>query len=219
MSGMSKTVTNQVLVFPRSIFNDVFSLLFWDAVQDQINAIESTFSWLDSPEAENSNDWVQAIPCAFIRDDDGRRRVLRRINDESRDDLKGKLSLIVGGHIDDKRENDSFRLTVTFNLLRELEEEVGLFTEEDPLPIGVIVDASSNAASRHVAFIHETTANDVSLDAPEEFMPRSKFSGIFMDKSQLVEKINHFDPWSKTLIEDYVCRGELNPIPRQTSFA
>ena len=216
---MNNTEANEVLVFPRSIFDGVFSLLAWETVQDQVDAIESTFSWLARPEAESSNVWVQAIPCALIRDDDGRCCVLRRINDESRDDLKGKLRLIVGGHIDDKRENDSFGLTVKFNLLRELEEEVGLFTEEDPLPIGVIVDASSNAASRHVAFIHETTANDVSLDAPEEFMPRSKSSGIFMDESQLVEKINHFDPWSKMLIEDYVCRGELDPIPRQTSFA
>ena len=216
---MNNTEANEVLVFPRSIFGGVFSLLFWDAVQDQINAIESSFSWLERPEAEISDDWVQAIPCALIRDDEGRFCVLRRINDENRDDLKGKLSIIVGGHIDDRRENDSFRLTVTFNLLRELEEEVGLFTEEDPIPIGVIVDASSNAASRHVAFIHETTANHVSLSAPEEFMPRSKYSGVFMDEAELAEKIDDFDPWSKMLIEDYVCRGELDPIPRQTSFA
>ena len=50
-------------------------------------------------------------------------------------------------------------------------------------------------------------------------MPRSKYSGVFMDEAELAEKIDDFDPWSKMLIEDYVCRGELDPIPRQTSFA
>ena len=168
---MNNTKVDEFLVFPRSIFDGVFSLLLWDTVQDQVDAIEDSFSWLDRPEAERSDDWVQAIPCALIRDDEGRCCVLRRINSDSRDDLRGKLSLIVGGHIDEKRESDSFRLTVTFNLLRELAEEVGLFAQENPRPIGVIVDASSHAASRHVAFIHETTANNVSLDAPEEFMP------------------------------------------------
>ena len=216
---MNNTEANEVLVFPRSIFDGVFSLLSWETVQDQVDAIESSFSWLDRPVAESSDDLVQAIPCAIIRDDEGRCCVLRRIKDESRDDLRGKLSLIVGGHIDDQRENDSFRVTIAFNLVRELKEEVGLHPEEDPRPIGIIVDASSNAASRHVAFIHETTANHVSLSAPEEFMPRSKYSGVFMDEAELADKIDDFDPWSRLLIEDYVCRGELDPIPRQTSFA
>lgn len=210
---------NQVLVFPRSIFNGVFSLLLWDDVQDQVDAIESSFTWLNRPVAELSDDWVQAIPCALIRDGEGRCCVMRRIRGESRDDLKGKLSLIIGGHIDEKSNTDSFRLIVKINLLRELEEEVGILTVEDPRPIGIIVDASSNAASRHVAFIHETTSDYVSLGAPEEFMPRSKYSGVFMDETQLIKNVDDFDPWSKILIEDYVCRGELAPSPRQAAFA
>ena len=215
---MSNKEANEVLVFPRSIFEGVFSLLFWDAIQDQVNAIESSFSWLERPQAEISDEWVQAIPCALIRDDDGRCCVLKRTNHESRDDLRAKLSLIVGGHIDEKLESISFRGAVTGNLIRELEEEVGIFAKENPSPIGVIIDASSNTASRHVAFIHETTANHVSVDAPEEFMLRSKYSGVFMDGIQLTEKIDDFDPWSRLLIEEYVCRDELVPRPRQTSF-
>ncbi|MYA60768.1 MAG: hypothetical protein F4X40_09510 [Chloroflexi bacterium] len=216
---MSNTKAEEVLVFPRSIFNGVYSLLFWDAVQDQVDAIETSFAWLNRPEAEISDHWVQAIPCAVVRDDEGRCCVLRRIRGESRDDLKGKLSLIIGGHIDEKRETASFRMTLTFNLLRELAEEIGLYPQQNPHPIGVIIDASSTAASRHVAFIHETKANDVSLDAPEEFMLASKYSGVFMDQTQLVEKIENFDPWSKMLIEDYVCRDKLERLPRQFALA
>ena len=49
-------------------------------------------------------------------------------------------------------------------------------------------------------------------------MLRSKYSGVFMDGIQLTEKIDDFDPWSRLLIEEYVCRDELVPRPRQTSF-
>ena len=211
------STNNAVLVFPREIFNEVFSLLSWDSIQDRIEEIEDSFSWLARPEAESSEDVVQAIPCVLIRDEEGRCCVLKRVN-EARKDLGGKLSLIVGGHIDYENEDQTFRDTVTINLLRELEEEVGVLVAEGPRPIGVIVDASSTAASRHVAFVHETTANSISPRAPEEFVSRSKFTGVFMNEGELAEKINEFDPWSRVLIEDYVCLHSAKPSPRQFSF-
>ena len=213
------TVANdqEVLVFPRKIFDDVFSLRPWETVQDRIEEIEASFEWLERPAAEISREWVQAIPCTLIRDHSGRFCVLRRVN-QSRDDLKNKLSLVIGGHIDHKCEDGTFRSAVTANLIRELEEEVGVLTSDDPSPIGVIVDDSSHSASRHVAFVHEILANDVSPDAPEEFMPHSKMSGIFMDARELADRIHRFDPWSRMLIEDYVCRDVMHPEPRQFSL-
>ena len=208
---------NKVLVFPRSIFGEAFSLLPWDSIQRQIEEIESSFLWLDRPEAERSNDWVQAIPCAVIRDDGGNCCVLRRIQN-SRNDLSRKLSLIVGGHIDHSHDLASFQTAMSFSLKRELEEEVGIRTEETPHPVGVIIDDSSIEASRHAAFLHEMIADQVSPNAPEEFMVRSKFSGKFMTASQLAEMRDDFDPWSKLLIEGYICLGDLSPRPRQRSL-
>ena len=44
------TVTaNKTLVFPRGIFDTGLSLFPWDSIQLQIEAIESTFSWLSRP--------------------------------------------------------------------------------------------------------------------------------------------------------------------------
>ena len=91
MEPIRTVAINRVLVFPRTVFKDVFSLLSWDAIQDQIDTIEASFSWLDRSEAELSDDWVQAIPCALIRDDEGRCCVLKRTNHESRDDLKWEI--------------------------------------------------------------------------------------------------------------------------------
>ena len=208
---------NQVLVFPRAIFGDVFSLLPWDSIQEQIEEIESTFSWLHRPDAELSLHLVQAIPCGFIRDHEGRYCVLRRV-ENSRNDLNRKLSLVVGGHIDKPHKDSSFRATMSLNLMRELDEEVGIRPEEPPRPVGVIIDDSSIQASRHVAFLHEITSEQVLPRAPEEFAVRSKYSGTFMPAARIAEMSHGFDPWSRLLIEEYVCRGDVRPQARQRSL-
>lgn len=211
------TVKQQVLVFPRSIFQNVFSLLNWDDAQVHINRVEASFAWRDRDDAEQSTNWIQAIPCAIIQDSEDRWCVLRRVKD-SRDDLSSKLSLIVGGHIDDVSRNVSFREVLHAALLREIEEEVGILPSEKPRPIGIIIDESSKQASRHAAFVHEMKADGIFLKAHEEFSNRSKFTGTFMERGELAERLNGFDPWSRILIEDYLCKEDLPPPARQSSF-
>ena len=208
---------NRVLVFPRLIFDDVFSLVPWDSIQAKIVEIEKSFSWLERLHAERSVNLVQAISCAFIRNSDGECCVLRRVQ-SSRSDLNKKLSLIIGGHIDESHSHGSFHTAMSINLRRELEEEVGILLVESPCPVGVIIDNSSIGASRHVAFLHEVTAEQVSVKAPEEFTTRSKFSGEFMAGSELAERRDEFDPWSKLLIEEHICPEVVRPQPRQFSF-
>ncbi|MDE2718765.1 MAG: hypothetical protein OXI33_17370, partial [Chloroflexota bacterium] len=146
--------TSDVLVFPREIFGSVFSLLPWESIQSHIDEIEESFSWLHRLEAEQSDDMVQAIPCVLIRDSEGRYCVFRRVK-EDRTDLSKKLSLIIGGHIDQTADRDSFLSAMARNLSREIDEEIGIRAEEPPRPVGVIIDGSSIVASRHVAFLHE----------------------------------------------------------------
>jgi predicted NUDIX family phosphoesterase len=209
--------TNRVLVFPREIFHDAFSLLPWDSIQEEIEEIEKAFAWLERPDAERSTDLVQAIPCAFIRDHDGKCCVLRRVQN-ARDDLNEKLSLIVGGHVDELPYHPTFKTAMSVTLERELEEEVGIIPVEPSHPVGVIIDNSSVEASRHVAFLHETTAERVSTKAKEEFKIRSSLTGEFMAASELAWKRDDFDPWSKLLIEEHICPGDVRPKPRQFSF-
>ena len=123
---------NRVLVFPRAIFDEEFSLLPWDSIQEKIAEIESSFSWLARHTAEQSKELVQAIPCAFIRNRNGRFCVLRRVQ-TPRKDLSKKLSLVVGGHIDNSRDHNTFQASMYSNLMRELEEEVGIGATENPL--------------------------------------------------------------------------------------
>ena len=208
---------SEVLVFPREIFGPVFSLIPWRSIQSHIEEIERSYSWLSRPRAEVSHDMVQAIPCVIIRDSRNKYCVFRRVGEDRRD-LNKKLSLIIGGHIDDSNNRDSFQAVMLCNLNREIEEEIGIRPEEPPRPIGVIIDGSSNAASRHVAFLHEMSAEHVTPQAPEEFTKRSKFTGEFMAPSHLGGLSRQFDPWSRMVIEEYLCPSQVRHKPRQGSF-
>ena len=208
---------NKVLVFPRAIFSDAYSLLSWDAIQDQLGEIEGSFCWMERANAELSLDFVQAIPCAFVSDSAGRYCVLRRV-ENTRADLNRKLSLVVGGHIDESPLGGSFQATMSWFLDRELGEELGLVPKVHPQPVGVIVDNSSVEASRHIAFLHKVTAERVTIQAPEEFSKNSKFSREFMEASTLEEKRKNFDPWSRLLIEELICPGLVRTPRRQFSY-
>lgn len=214
---MTTMPTSGVLVFPRGIFGSVYSLLPWESIQPYIDEIDRSFSWLHRPDAEQSEDLVQAIPCVLIRDNEGRYCVFRRVK-EGRSDLSKKLSLIIGGHIDDATESDCFLATMSCNLMREIDEEIGIRLEKPPQPVGVLIDGSSIVASRHVAFLHEMVADQVSPSAPEEFSKRSKFTGEFVPPSQLGDWRDRFDPWSQLVIEEYLRPARIQPKPRRASF-
>ena len=164
-----------------------------------------------------SADVVQAIPCVLVRDKENRYCVFRRVK-EDRPDMSKKLSLIIGGHIDEAPNAESFIAAVSSNLIREIDEEIGIHPKEPPRPLGVIIDSSSIVASRHVAFLHEMVAEDVSTRATEEFSSRSKFTGEFMDASWLGERHNEFDPWSRFVIEEYVRPSGIQLKLRQHLF-
>ncbi len=208
----------EVLVFPRTVFGSAFSLLPWESVQSKIAEIEDSFSWLHRPDAEQSEDMVQAIPCTIVKDSEDRYCLFRRVK-EGRKDLSKKLSLIIGGHIDETDDQDCFLTTLSRNLIREIDEEIGVRLEEPPRPVGVIIDGSSMAASRHVAFLHEIIAERVSAQALEEFsIKHSKYTGKFASASRLGELRDEFDPWSRLVIEEYACPAGVEPKPRQGLF-
>ena len=208
----------EVLVFPRTVFGSTFSLLPWESVQSSLDEIDRSYSWLHRPVAERSDDVVQAIPCTLVRDSEDRYCVFRRVK-EGRSDLSGKLSLIIGGHIDATDGQDCFLTAMSRNLIREVKEEIGVRLAEPPRPVGVIIDGSSIVASRHVAFLHEMIAERVSTQAPEEFSSkRSKYTGKFVSASKLGEWRDEFDPWSRLVIEEYACPAGVQPKPRQGSF-
>ena len=95
----------------------------------------------------------------MIVDGVGRCCVLERPEAESE---IGKLSLVVGGHVEEEDARDSLEATLMAYLVREMAEEVNLPPEPKPRPAGVALDMRSIAGSRHVGYIYLKDAERIS---------------------------------------------------------
>ncbi len=188
-----------------------------------VECIQKNFSWMPREEAERSEDVMQPIPCALIRNHFPEYLVLRRVR-ETRADLRERISLISGGHVDrpvgdeDSAAARSIPALLLTTLRRELDEELGIrgVSETEIEQVGLVVDLSSVAASRHVAFVYEAVVvEEVRAQAPEEFSLGSKFNGVRYTAQGLSELHKSFDPWSMILFEDFVASSFAPKTARQ----
>lgn len=198
--------TREVLVVPKQLLpNYDVSFVPWQQVETLLGALERAFRWFPRESAERSTDWVQPIPVTLLRDKQGRYCVLRRTM-KTRHDLRGRLTLVIGGHIERSAGLGGFTSLLETTLRHELYEEVGLTAVKRKLkPIGIVVDPASLESSRHVAFLFEVTVNEaITNSAPEEFAQKSKYNGEFMTVDELTTLHRKFDPWSTLILQDYV---------------
>ena len=159
-------------------------------------------AWMPRNRAELSDDWIQPIPCAVLQDYQGRYCLLRRKRRTS-EGIRGRLSLVVGGHVDWAAEPLDIELCLVESLKRELKEEIGLEDPDVITPMGVVADLHSTRASRHVAFVYQATVGetlDLTVLASEEFALRSKYNLQFLSMSQLKRFNRQFDPWSSIIL-------------------
>ncbi len=207
---------DQILVVPRSLFESRDWFTPWKKLGGALSQLERAAAWRLRDEAEAATDWIQPIPCALIRNREGRYCVLRRTR-ETRSDLRSRISLLVGGHVHRMSGEMNLLDVLIETLRRELNEEVGLTDPGKVRPVGLIVDSTSALASKHAAFVFEVgaTKGDMRTRALEEFSRRSKFNLEFLSAEQLRRFHSEFDPWSRLLFEDYIAPKGHHKKPRQ----
>ena len=194
----------QVLCLARRCVEDRQRFTPWRAAGWLFQAAEAGMRWLPRSEAEASDEFVQPIPCALVLGEDDGYYVFRRVK-EGRADLRARLSLVVGGHIDWEAEAPEFPDLVRSTLTREISEELYAEAPTSITPIGLVVDHTSLESSRHVGIVHEVVVNGpVSPVATEEFSLRSQYAGRLCSASDLSTLRTTFDPWSSIIFDDYV---------------
>ena len=204
MEDVNASRVGRMLTYPRRLL-DVGSnrrRLVWCRAGPASRRIEKAWRWTERPAAETSLDLVQPIPCAVIVDGVGRCCVLER--PEAKSEI-GKLSLIVGGHVDEADGRDSLEATLMACLVRELAEEVDLPEEAAPRSLGVAVDARSTALSRHVGYVYVRDAERVApktfgKDQGEFDLTGPSLTGEFATGTWLDKNVERFDPWSAIFI-------------------
>ena len=207
----------QVLCLARRCVEDQQRFTPWRSADWLFQAAESGMRWLSRSEAEASDEFIQPIPCALVLGEDDGYYVFRRVN-EGRADLRSRLSLIVGGHIDWEADAPEFPQLVRSTLTREISEELRTCQLTSVTPIGLVVDHTSVESSRHIGIVHEVVVKEpVRPLAAEEFVVRSSYTKRPYSTLELSARRAKLDPWSSIIFGDYLAPSyalEMGQQPR-----
>ena len=194
----------EILVLPRQLLSTETRFVHADPTMELLASWESNVEWISRTIAETRPDRIQPIPCVLIGSANEQFYIFRRTR-ETRDDLKGRLSFLVGGHVDRPLAVPELRAVLEEALRREVEEELGLTNIPELRLLGMVADYSTIASSRHVGIVFGATLHGhLTTHAPEEFSTRSILSGIAFGFDKLRKHKARLDPWSSILYEDYL---------------
>ena len=194
----------KILVLPRRLLSHSDRFIRADVTKQLFTLWEPHVEWMNRDVAETRADRIQLIPCVLIESDDEHFYVFRRTL-KTRDDLKGCLSFLIGGHVDGPPTNRRLRVILEETLRREVEEELGVTELPNLQLLGLVADYSTVTSSRHIGVVFKATLHGrLTTKAPEEFSERSKLSGKALGLDKLSEVKARQDPWSSILFEEYL---------------
>lgn len=153
--------------------------------------IRSRGEFIPRPEAEVDPSYKQIIPyVAIVRGDEV--FATRRLNKGGETRLHGKMSLGVGGHMNEIDEDgDDWLMNC---LLREVDEEVAMEDFGELTLRGLIHDGGDTVGSVHLGFFFTlTTKGDVQVRETE------KLEGSFVKIEELKEHFDRMEGWSQII--------------------
>lgn len=152
---------------------------------------------------ERDLQYLQIVASAFIRRRD-ELLVLRRSNKEERAQLRGRLTIIVGGHVDatDLQMRFGGNNEVENCLLRELKEELTHLDMPDIKPSFAFRLGDSEMGRRHLGLIYQVSTLSSHIDVVD--LPGAgnyETSPEFWSIAQLRSRSTEFDEWSRHIID------------------
>lgn len=173
--------------------------------------------FVDRSIAEKNLDYVQPIALGYLQYK-GKYFLLRRSEEDSKNRMHEKYVIWAGGHIrqQDRVNGDAIKT----GLMRELREELyinNLPTEE---LVGLVLDTSNIASSRHIGVVYKFLLNDadvaISMNQKEFKETKGKsMSGKFATPGELESYYSKMEPWTQMLLVQHL-KLFKKPLPGQS---
>ncbi|HZS03017.1 MAG TPA: hypothetical protein VFE37_30180 [Chloroflexota bacterium] len=213
LQHMQEFLRDRVLVLEKDALRDQWPsdgpfVAAPDAMARVLRLVSTAGRFLDRATAERSARFVQPIPMAYF--EHGDQYLLLRCRDPDLGDRAGEECLLwVGGHLrpEDHEDGDA----VERCLLREVREELYLRELPRPAPVGLLLDAPSLAAARHLGIVHAFRVDRVdvatALDRREFRETRGlAVRGEWATRRELAARAGRMDAWSRAILAE--CLGE-----------
>ena len=172
----------QIIVVPRSVlFNDdkmLSMVLHKNNIKgkDIFNAL-SEYEVKRRGDMEEDPTFKQLISYCLLENEKGEILVYERLSGGGEERLHGQSSIGVGGHMNDVVGADSINEVLRVNAQRELEEEVGLASEDSQNMeyIGFINDDTNEVGKVHMGVVFKITVHTSDVEAKETDTLRIKW--------------------------------------------
>ncbi|MFU0768360.1 NUDIX domain-containing protein [Staphylococcus pasteuri] len=195
----------QIIVVPRTTLFDKETNAFngflskSDVKGDNIFNSLSHYEVKRRGDMEENPDYKQLISYCLLENQNGEILVYERLSGGGEERLHGQSSIGVGGHMNDVVGADSINEVLRVNAQRELEEEVGLSTEDSQNMeyIGFINDDNNDVGKVHMGVVFKITVNSNDVEAKETDTLRIKW----IEKGK-IESYDDFETWSALILQD-----------------
>ena len=195
----------QIIVVPRSVlFNDDKNAFNGFLHKNNIKG-KDIFNALSEYEVKRRGDmeedptFKQLISYCLLENEKGEILVYERLSGGGEERLHGQSSIGVGGHMNDVVGADSINEVLRVDVQRELEEEVGLASEDSQNMeyIGFINDDTNEVGKVHMGVVFKITVHTSDVEAKETDTLRIKW----VEKGS-IESYDDFETWSALILQD-----------------
>ena len=184
-----------VLVVPKSDLEGLLETSFTPELAEKIRSLANLRKlFLSRAIAETDETHKQIIPYIAICHGN-RHLLLKRSSKQSEARLHNKLSLGIGGHINDGELKPGVTDLVHAGMLRELNEEVELKGKYNTHTVGVIYDPSTAVGRVHLGIVFR-----VDCESPEFTLGEPDLmTGDWTERERLKEFLPSMETWSQLL--------------------
>jgi predicted NUDIX family phosphoesterase len=185
-----------VLVVPTTDLEGLLETRFTSERAEKIRALANQRRlFLSRAIAETDETHKQIIPYIAICHGN-RHLLLKRSSKQSEARLHNKLSLGIGGHINDGELKPGVSDLVGAGMLRELNEEVSLKGQYTVQAAGVIYDPSTAVSRVHLGIVFRVNCESAEFTLGEPEL----MSGDWTEREKLKEFLPLMETWSQLLV-------------------